>query len=75
VGSYETFDTQVAYRGIRNVRLSLGVKNIMDRDPPYTNAGGQFAAGYDITYADVRGGSRSMMFFTPSESLTLRMPR
>jgi len=55
VGSYETFDTQVAYRGIRNVRLSLGVKNIMDRDPPYTNAGGQFAAGYDITYADVRG--------------------
>jgi len=38
VGSYETFDTQVAYRGIRNVRLSLGVKNIMDRDPPRTSA-------------------------------------
>jgi len=55
VGSYETFDTQVAYRGFRNVRLALGVKNILDRDPPYTNAGGQFAAGYDITYADVRG--------------------
>ena len=55
VGSYETFDAQLAYRGIRNVRLGLGVKNIMDRDPPYTNAGGQFAAGYDITYADVRG--------------------
>jgi iron complex outermembrane receptor protein len=31
------------------------VKNIKDRDPPYTNEGGQFAAGYDITYADVRG--------------------
>jgi iron complex outermembrane recepter protein len=55
VGSYETFDAQLAYRGFRNVRLGLGVKNIMDRDPPYTNAGGQFAAGYDITYADVRG--------------------
>jgi iron complex outermembrane receptor protein len=31
------------------------VKNIFDKDPPYTNAGGQFAAGYDIAYADVRG--------------------
>ncbi|HEX3097392.1 MAG TPA: TonB-dependent receptor [Usitatibacter sp.] len=55
VASYETYDAQVAYRGIRNVRLGLGVKNILDRDPPYTNAGGQFAAGYDVTYADVRG--------------------
>ena len=31
------------------------MKNFTDRNPPYTNAGGQFAAGYDITYADVRG--------------------
>ena len=55
VGSYETYDAQLAYRGIRNLKLSLGVKNILDKDPPYTNAGGQFAAGYDVTYADVRG--------------------
>jgi len=31
------------------------MKNVLDKDPPYTNAGGQFAAGYDISYADVRG--------------------
>lgn len=55
VGSYETYDAQLAYRGFRNLKLALGVKNIFDRDPPYTNAGGQFAAGYDVTYADVRG--------------------
>ena len=55
VGSYETFDAQVAYTGIRAIRAVLGVKNVIDRDPPYTNAGGQFIAGYDVTYADPRG--------------------
>ena len=55
VGSYETYDLQAAFRGVRNIQLALGVKNVFDRDPPYTNAGGQFAAGYDISYADVRG--------------------
>ena len=36
-------------------RLTLGMKNIFDRDPPYTNQSGQFAGGYDVSYADVRG--------------------
>ncbi|MGZ5033492.1 MAG: TonB-dependent receptor plug domain-containing protein [Usitatibacter sp.] len=55
VGAYETFDAQMRFTGVRNLQLTLGVKNITDRDPPYTNGGGQFAAGYDISYADVRG--------------------
>jgi iron complex outermembrane receptor protein len=55
VNSYETYDAQVSFAGLRNVQLALGVKNLRDRDPPYTNGGGQFAAGYDIAYADVRG--------------------
>ena len=55
VGVYETFDMQGRYSGIKNLQLTLGVKNLIDRDPPYTNGGGQFAAGYDVTYADVRG--------------------
>ncbi len=55
VGTYETYDAQARYIGIRNVALTLGVKNITDRNPPYTNSAGQFAAGYDIAYADVRG--------------------
>ena len=55
VGAYETFDAQVAFAGVRNLRLSLGVKNWENRIPPYTNLGGQFAAGYDVAYADVRG--------------------
>jgi iron complex outermembrane receptor protein len=55
VGVYDTWDLQGRYLGLKNWQFTLGVKNIFDRDPPYTNAGGQFAAGYDITYADVRG--------------------
>jgi iron complex outermembrane receptor protein len=55
VGSYETWDLQGSWMGLKSVKLTLGVKNLLDRDPPYTNAGGQFAAGFDIAYADVRG--------------------
>lgn len=66
VGVYETYDAQARFSGIRNLQLTLGVKNFTDRDPPYTNGGGQFAAGYDIAYADVRGrfiyGSVKFMF-------------
>ena len=57
VASYSTFDIQGAYTGFKNLKLTLGVKNLTDRDPPYTNAGGQnyFQAGYDPGYADPRG--------------------
>ena len=48
---------QASYLGIKNVALTLGVRNIFDKDPPYSNAGGQvfFQAGYDAQYADPRG--------------------
>jgi iron complex outermembrane receptor protein len=55
VGVYETFDAQGRYTGFRNLQLTLGVKNFTDRIPPYTNSAGQFAAGYDVNYSDVRG--------------------
>ena len=57
VGSYETYDMQGSWAGIRGLKLTLGVRNLFDRDPPYTTAGGQvaFQAGYDPQYADPRG--------------------
>jgi iron complex outermembrane recepter protein len=55
VGSYETWDVQGRYLGLKNWQFTLGAKNFTDRNPPYTNEGGQFAAGYDIAYSDVRG--------------------
>ena len=67
VGSYTTLDTQLAYTGIKSLKLALGVKNLADKDPPYTNYGGGFIGGYDLSYADVRGrfvyGSASYKFF------------
>jgi iron complex outermembrane receptor protein len=55
VGAYETVDAQVSYSGIKGLRLTLGAKNLLDRDPPYTNQGFSFQSGYDPQYADPRG--------------------
>lgn len=55
VAPYETYDGQLSYTGFKKVRLTLGVKNLFDRDPPYTNYGGGFVGGYDLSYTDVRG--------------------
>ena len=57
VGSYLTHDLQAAFSGIEHMRIALGVRNLTDREPPYTNAGGQnfFQSGYDPGYVDPRG--------------------
>ncbi len=57
VGSYELYHLQGVYTGIKNLTFTLGVRNLFDKDPPYTNAGGQtsFQSGYDPVYADPRG--------------------
>jgi iron complex outermembrane receptor protein len=57
VDPYKTYDLHASYKGIRNLEISGGIRNVLDEDPPYTNAGGQvyFQAGYDPGYADPRG--------------------
>jgi iron complex outermembrane receptor protein len=57
VGAYETFDGQVQFTGVKNLTLAAGMRNIFNRNPPYSNAGGQtsFQSGYDPQYADPRG--------------------
>ena len=57
VGTYETFDTQVSYSGLKDWKFVVGMRNILNRDPPYANADavGQFQSGYDATYGDPRG--------------------
>jgi iron complex outermembrane receptor protein len=57
VGSYSTFDALGSYFFGKGYEMSLGVKNLFDTNPPYTNNGGQafFQAGYDPSYADPRG--------------------
>lgn len=57
VGTYESFDAQLQFTGLKSLTLTLGVNNVFNRDPPYSNAGGQtsFQSGYDPQYADPRG--------------------
>ncbi len=55
VASYQTFDGQVVYSGFKSTKLTFGIKNLFDRNPPYTNNASNFLGGYDVSYADVRG--------------------
>jgi iron complex outermembrane receptor protein len=52
VGSYSVWDAQVGFSGVRNLKVTVGVKNLFDRDPPFSNGG---LHGYDPAYADPRG--------------------
>jgi iron complex outermembrane receptor protein len=54
--AYETIDLQVKYAAFKGFVVAAGVRNLLDKDPPYVNgSGGAFQAGYDPTYVDPRG--------------------
>ena len=55
VANFSTFDTQVTYTGVKNWRLTLGARNLLDTTPPYVNYNAAFQTGYDPQYADPRG--------------------
>jgi len=67
VGVLTLWDTQVSYTGIKNLRLTLGVKNLFDKDPPLTNQQYTFQSGFDPSYYDARSrflyGSVNWKFF------------
>lgn len=57
VGSYTNYETSVTYTGFKDLSLSLGIKNLFDKDPPFTAHNLDFAAGagWDPRVADPRG--------------------
>jgi iron complex outermembrane recepter protein len=57
VKSYTTYNFSATYSGIKNLRLTAGIKNIFDADPPFTAHNLDFAAGagWDPRVADPRG--------------------
>ena len=55
VSSYEVWDFQARYTGLRNWSIAAGIKNLLDRDPPRSNQPFSSQLGYDPTYADPRG--------------------
>jgi iron complex outermembrane receptor protein len=55
VGSYELWDLQGQFKGVKNMTLTAGIRNLMDRKPPTTVQEDYFQVGFDPTYADVKG--------------------
>jgi iron complex outermembrane receptor protein len=55
VGSYETWDIQGTWDAWKGLGIALGVRNVLDRDPPASDQGQTFQVGYDPRYTDPRG--------------------
>ena len=52
----QLYDLNVSYRGVRNLTVSAGVRNLFDKQPQmFIPVSNQFQAGYDITQYDPRG--------------------
>ena len=56
VGDQALYDANLAFIGIKNLKLAIGAKNIFNKNPPiFIPTSNQFQAGYDITQYDPRG--------------------
>ena len=56
VPAQSVYDAQVAYTGLKNLKVALGVKNIFNQVPPlFIGNGASFQYGYDPTNYDPRG--------------------
>ena len=57
VKSYTIYDFSGTYSGFKNLTVTAGVKNLLDKDPPFTAHNLDFAAGagWDPRVADPRG--------------------
>jgi iron complex outermembrane receptor protein len=57
IGAEAIYDANVTWKGIKNLTLALGVRNLFDKQPQPigTAVTNQFQAGYDINQYDPRG--------------------
>jgi iron complex outermembrane receptor protein len=57
VGPYSIYHLFASYEGLfnKNLRATAGIRNLFDKDPPYTNQQNYFQSGYDPGYVDPRG--------------------
>lgn len=63
VDSYITYNYSVSFRGFENLGLTLGVKNLLDEDPPFTAHKNDYAsgAGWEPRIADPRGRAYTLL--------------
>lgn len=59
VGSYLIYNYSMRYTGVENAVLTVGIKNLLDRDPPFTAHQNDYSPGaaFDPRVADPRGRS------------------
>ncbi|MFG6447601.1 TonB-dependent receptor [Roseateles sp. BYS180W] len=55
VKAYTLTDASVTYSGIKFLKLTLGVNNLFDAKPPFSNQGTTFQQGYDPRLTDPYG--------------------
>ena len=58
VAAYQLFNASIGYTGIKNLGLTFGIKNLLDKDPPFsaaydTNTGA--GSSWEPRVADPRG--------------------
>jgi iron complex outermembrane recepter protein len=57
VKAYTLYNLSVSYGGMKNTKLTLGVTNLFDKDPPFSNhnVDNVAGAGWDARVGDPRG--------------------
>ncbi|MTW04936.1 TonB-dependent receptor [Duganella ginsengisoli] len=55
VPSYSLWNLTGTYTGIKGLTLMAGIKNLLDKQPPFSNQGTLFQKGYDPRYTDPLG--------------------
>lgn len=57
VKAYSLWDMSAAYQLTPSLKLRVGIQNLLDTPPPYSNQAFFFISGYDPSYTDPRGRS------------------
>jgi iron complex outermembrane receptor protein len=55
VGAWSTWDMFGTWQPTKALSLTLGVRNLLDKAPPYSNQSATFQVGYDPRFADPTG--------------------
>jgi iron complex outermembrane receptor protein len=55
VKHYSTWALSTTYTGNKQLELTVGIKNLLDADPPFTNQVTNFQLGYDPRFTDPLG--------------------
>ena len=63
VSNYTTYNYSLAYSGFDNMKLTFGVKNLTDEDPPFTAHMNDYAAGagWETRIAEPRGRAYNLL--------------